>query len=50
MGLSVELITLSPNEEHLDFSKPAYKDKTTTLTLIYLLISKNLPTSKLHVM
>ena len=35
MGLSVELITLTPNEEHLDFYETDHKDKTTTLTLIY---------------
>lgn len=35
MGLNVELITLSPDEEHLDFYETTHKDKTTTLTLIY---------------
>lgn len=35
MGLNVELITLSANEEHLDFYETTHKDKTTTLTLIY---------------
>ena len=35
IGLNVELITLSANEEHLDFYETVHKDKTTTLTLIY---------------
>ena len=35
MGLSVELITLNPDEEHLEFYETTHKDKTTTLTLIY---------------
>jgi len=35
MGLNVELITLTPDEEHLDFYETDHKDKTTTLTLIY---------------
>jgi len=35
MGVNVELITLTPNEEHLDFYETMHKDKTTTLTLIY---------------
>ncbi len=35
MGLNVELITLSANEEHLDFYETSHKNKTTTLTLIY---------------
>ncbi|MDP2849678.1 MAG: HAMP domain-containing sensor histidine kinase [Sulfuricurvum sp.] len=35
MGLDVELITLTPNEEHLDFYEKTNKDKTTTLVLIY---------------
>ncbi len=35
LGLSVELITLSFNDEHLDFYETYHKDKTTTLTLVY---------------
>jgi two-component system, OmpR family, sensor kinase len=35
MGLNVELITLNPEEEHLEFYETTHKDKTTTLTLIY---------------
>ncbi len=35
MGLTVELITLSPNEEYLEFHETTHEDKTTTLTLIY---------------
>lgn len=35
MGLTVELITLSQNDEHLDFYETTHKDKSTTLTLIY---------------
>lgn len=35
MGLSVELITLNPDEEHLEFYETTHKDKTTTLTLVY---------------
>jgi two-component system OmpR family sensor kinase len=35
LGLSVELITLSFNNEHLDFYETNHKDKTTTLTLVY---------------
>jgi two-component system OmpR family sensor kinase len=35
MGLSVELLTLHSQQEHLDFYETLHKDKTTTLTLIY---------------
>ncbi|MBN2871086.1 MAG: sensor histidine kinase, partial [Campylobacterales bacterium] len=35
MGLDVELITLPPEEEYLEFYETAREDKTTTLTLIY---------------
>ncbi|TDA62896.1 HAMP domain-containing histidine kinase [Sulfuricurvum sp. IAE1] len=35
MGLSVELITLNPNEEYLEFHETTHHDKTTSLTLIY---------------
>jgi two-component system OmpR family sensor kinase len=35
MGLSVELITLPPDEEYLEFHETTHHDKTTTLTLIY---------------
>lgn len=35
MGLNVELITMNPDEEHLDFYEKTHKDKTTTLVLIY---------------
>ncbi|MGD9715555.1 MAG: sensor histidine kinase [Sulfuricurvum sp.] len=35
MGLSVELITLNPNEEYLEFHETIHHDKTTSLTLIY---------------
>lgn len=35
MGLNVELITLPPNEEYLEFYETPHEDKTTTLTLIY---------------
>lgn len=35
MGLSVELITLNPDEEYLEFHETTHHDKTTTLTLIY---------------
>jgi two-component system OmpR family sensor kinase len=35
MGLSVELVTLKSQTEHLDFYETLHKDKTTTLTLIY---------------
>lgn len=55
MGLNVELITLTPNEEHLDFYETLHKDKTTTLTLIYpfdferssyLKVSRDITTTK----
>lgn len=35
MGLNVELITLSQNDEHIDFYETLHKDKSTTLTLVY---------------
>lgn len=35
MGLSVELITLTSNQEQMEFYETDRKDKTTTLTLIY---------------
>lgn len=35
MGLSVELITLPPEAEYLEFHETIESDKTTTLTLIY---------------
>lgn len=35
MGLTVELISLSQNDEHLDFYETTHKDKSTTLTLVY---------------
>ncbi|MDD2369446.1 MAG: HAMP domain-containing sensor histidine kinase [Sulfuricurvum sp.] len=35
MGLSVELVTLKSQVEHLDFYETLHKDKTTTLTLVY---------------
>lgn len=35
MGLTVELITLPPNQEFLEFYETVHKDKTTSLTLIY---------------
>jgi len=35
IGMSVELVTLSPGEKHLDFFETTHPDKTTTLTLIY---------------
>ena len=35
MGLNVELITLTQNDEHIDFYESEHKDKSTTLTLIY---------------
>jgi len=35
MGLTVELITLNSNVEHLDFYETTHRDKTTTLTLVY---------------
>lgn len=35
MGLNVELITLPPDEEYLEFHETTHPDKTTTLTLIY---------------
>lgn len=35
MGLNVELVTHSPEEQHLEFFETANPDKTTTLTLLY---------------
>ena len=35
IGLSIELITLSPDEEHLDFYETPLHDGSTSLTLIY---------------
>lgn len=35
MGVNVELITLSQNDEHIDFYETEHKDKSTTLTLVY---------------
>jgi two-component system OmpR family sensor kinase len=35
MGLNIELVTLSPNKDHLNFFETNHPDKTTTLTLIY---------------
>jgi len=35
IGLSIELVTLSPEEEHLEFYETLHHDRSTTLTLIY---------------
>ncbi|HEX5623848.1 MAG TPA: HAMP domain-containing sensor histidine kinase, partial [Sulfuricurvum sp.] len=35
LGLSIDLITLTQSEGHLDFFETPHTDKTTTLTLIY---------------
>ncbi|HEX5329016.1 HAMP domain-containing sensor histidine kinase [Sulfuricurvum sp.] len=35
MGLSVELINLKQNDEHIEFYETEHKDKSVTLTLIY---------------